>query len=108
MDPQTTQATTESAGWLWNFFTIGGTLASLVTAIGAFIVSARRHPPLPEELYKDFARKGDLDKLRDDIKEELSQGSKLFRETERTLGRLEGLLDRCPYLCARPNKEKNL
>jgi hypothetical protein len=89
MDPQTS----ESANWLWYLFTIGGNLSAIIVSIGAFVRSCRRQPPLTEELYKDFATKPDLEKLREDVNESLSQGTTLFREIERSIGRIEGKLE---------------
>ena len=96
----------ESANWLWNLFTIGGTLTAMVVSIGAFVRSCRRQPPLTEEIYKNFATKADLDKLRDDITKSLSGGTTLFREIERSMGQIEGQLKRCPYFCDIPKKER--
>lgn len=94
----------ESANWLWNLFTVGGMLSALVVSIGAFIRSCRRQPPLTEEIYKEFATKKDLEKLRDEINPSLANGSKLFREIERALGQVEGQLKHCPYFCGHIQK----
>ena len=88
MDPQTT----ESAGWLWNLFTVGGNLSAILISILAFIRSCRRQPPLSEEMYKDFVSKGDFEKLRKEINISLASGTTLFREIERSVGQIEGQL----------------
>ena len=103
----------DNARLLWQLVQVGGTVVALITAL----IAVRRRPPLSEELYKDFATKADLDDLRSDFNRDLAAlktdlatykaeinvalgaGTKMFHDMERTLGRVEGLLERCPYLC---------
>jgi len=82
----------ESAGWLWSFFTIGGSLTAIIVSIGSFVRSCRRTPPLTEEVYKNFATKEDLRLLREEITKSLAGGTTLFREIERSIGQIEGQL----------------
>jgi hypothetical protein len=93
----------ESANWLWNLFTVGGSLSALVVSIGAFIHSCRRHPPLTEEIYQNFATKDDLKELKKEIKESLDSGTTLFREINGAVLKIEGKqevqLQQCSQFC---------
>ena len=101
--------------------TICCTITAVAVSLAAFIRSCRRNPPLTEELYQNFVTKPDLERFRNDTKENfeklqtgtktdfkslhdeitrsLTSGTTLFREIERSMGQIEGQLKACP-LCA--------
>lgn len=96
-------------------------LTPLVCMTVAIVVARRRTPPLSEEMYKDFATKLDLSALRDDTAAKLESlhvdmeekfrelfsrqhldGKSVedkFQAIVRSLGRIEGQLERCPLFC---------
>lgn len=89
-----------SAQLLWNLLIILALLISVVAPIVAVYISSRRMPPLREELLEKFSRKDDLEKLRCEflahkqaVANELAQGSVIFRDICKSLGKLEGKLD---------------
>lgn len=102
MDP----ATTEQAIFQFNLISNITSLAALAASLVAMIKSNRRHPPLAEEMYKDFVSKEDLtaiekkiEDLRKEIDGKLSSGEKIFQDFQRVIGKLEGVLQMCPNLC---------
>lgn len=97
-----------------NLAAITATIVSpIVAMIIAIIVLRRRTPPLSEELYKDFATKAEVTALRthfDVTMKEYFERQHLdgksvedkFQAIMRSVGRIEGQLERCPLFCPPP------
>lgn len=80
-------------------------ILGLVLTVVALFLSNKRHPPLPEEMHKNFVPRaehdaniqrlhGRVDKLAEDQSNSRMQFSKAFGDLEHAIGRLEGRLDR--------------
>lgn len=100
--------TTQQAVFQFNFISQIASLTALGASIAAIIRSFRRSPPLAETVLEKFATKEDLralkeelEKTRTDISSQLRSGDKCFKDLERVIGKLEGILNTCPYLCGR-------
>ena len=106
MDPMTAQQASEQAAFNYNLLNCVASLSAVGASIAAVIRTFRRQPALSEEVYKTFATKDDLKELKhhiDDVKTEidrkLASGDKCFKDMERVIGKLEGFLSRCPFMC---------
>jgi hypothetical protein len=102
-----TPETTEQAVFNFNLLNALVSWAGLATAAAALIKAFRRDPPFEEQALEKFATKDDVDKvraeltqLRTDLGAQLKSGNTLFRDIEGAIGRLNGLMERCPYYCA--------
>ena len=111
MDPQTV----DQAVFQHNLFSNIASLAALAASIAAVIKVFRRQPSLSETVIKEFATKSDLhelktdmQKLQDEINKQLRSGDKCFKDLERVIGKLEGAMQFCPYLCGRLTHQKGL
>ena len=100
---------------IWPLLSIIASVVVIGSGIWSAVVISRRRPPLSEELAKEYATKKDLaDEISDvnrrmdrelghaftslkdqgsEIKSLINTVNKIQRETERTLGRIEGKLD---------------
>lgn len=105
MDPQMV----DQAVFQHNLISNITSLAALGASIAAIVKVGRRVPPLSEQVMKDFATKEDLRELksevtalRTEINMQLRSGDKSFKDLINITGRLEGILERCPYMCGTP------
>lgn len=103
MDPNTTS----QAIFQFQLFNTISSLAALGASIAAIIRVSRRTPPLSETVLEKFATKEDIKALREelsttraDLNGQLRSGDKCFKDLERVIGKLEGVLSRCPYFCS--------
>ena len=107
MDPNTT----EQAIFQHNFFNTIVSVAAFITSLLVGWKSFRREPPLSETVIKEFASKAEvaelkkeISSLRIEINAQLRSGDSCFKDIEHVLGRVEGMLDRCPYVCGQMKK----
>jgi len=114
--------TVEHAVFQQNLFNSVVAVSAFVASLAAIYRSFRRTPPLAEQMLERFATKQDLKELKadvdkcaskDDLKElktdlksirdnidnRLASGDKVFKDLIGITGKLEGLLERCPFLC---------
>lgn len=79
-------------------------VVTLVLTVVALILSNRRHPPVAEEMHKNFVPRAEynegiqrvherIDKTSEDITAARGQFSKAFGDLEHAIGRLEGKMD---------------
>lgn len=101
------------------------TFLPLCIAAGALSVAVwagRRRPPITEELYRDFVRRGELQALeernqiardetratikilRDNMESMVRTNAKSFSELERALGRIEGAMRNKPSYRGAPHE----
>jgi hypothetical protein len=109
VDPQNV----EQAVFTQNLFNSGVSLAAFAASLAAVYRSFRREPPLSETVIREFATKSDLHELRqelqkiqEDMNKQLRSGDKCFKDLERVIGKLEGAMQFCPYLCGRVPHQK--
>ena len=104
MDSQTT----ESAISMYQLISNISSLAALGASVAAMIKANKRTPPLSEEVLVKFATKDDLKDLklelentRREINAQLHSGNKCFKDIEHMLGKLDVMLNICPYMCGK-------
>lgn len=79
------------------------------------IINTRRKPSISEELYREYATKKDLAELRTDFnktmneyfsRQHMNQASidDKFVSIMRSIGKVEGKLEKCPTICSPMNK----
>jgi hypothetical protein len=100
------------------------TLGQIITAllpltvlvqVGIAIYAARRKPSISEELYREYATKKDLAELRCDFNKTISEYfarqhlnqsaiDDKFQAIMRSIGKVEGKLEKCPTICPPINR----
>jgi Tfp pilus assembly protein PilO len=96
-------ADVESAVFFWRAATFLVLVLGIAGTITSLIVSVRRKPALPEELYRDYATKAELYQLRTEFLKTTGEVFDVMRQLKNQMdpfiaqvNRLEGALSRCP------------